>query len=53
LDTGGPWPGVVTQYDNVAFTPSSAFVAPSAVPEPAGLTLLALGAVGILRRRRA
>jgi|SRR5687768_7056687 len=49
---GGTLPAVTAQFDNIGVTPSNSFVAPT-VPEPAGLTLLALGALGMLRRRRA
>ena len=52
LDTAGPWPGVVTQYDNVALTPATQFQ-PPVVPEPASLSLLAIGGLALLRRRRA
>jgi hypothetical protein len=52
LDTAGPWPGVVTQFDNVAFTPAGSFAPPTQVPEPTTLTLLAAGALSLLRRRR-
>jgi hypothetical protein len=52
LDSGGPWPGVVTQFDNVALTLASQFTPPTAIPEPATLGLLATGALALLRRRR-
>jgi hypothetical protein len=45
-------PLIAGQIDNVSITPASQFVAPSAVPEPASLSLLAVGAAGLLRRRR-
>jgi hypothetical protein len=53
LDTAGPWPGVVTQFDNIGFTPASQFTPPTLVPEPAtAATLLVAGAFAALRRRR-
>lgn len=52
LNADGTRPDVVTQYDNIAFTPASEFVAPSEIPEPAGLSLLAAGGLALLRRRR-
>lgn len=48
-DSGGPAPQLGGQIDNVAVTPLSQFRPPN-VPEPACLSLLALGA--LLRRRR-
>jgi hypothetical protein len=52
LNTGGPWPTVVTQYDNVAITPASLFVPPSQIPEPASaMIFLGAAALFIVRRR--
>lgn len=49
----GTRPDVWAQFDNIAITPSDQFSAPSAVPEPASATLLAVGGLLMLRRRRA
>jgi hypothetical protein len=46
----GMRPDVYAQFDNIAITPSDQFVAPTLVPEPASLMLLA--AAGALLRRR-
>jgi hypothetical protein len=52
LDTTGPWPAVVTQYDNVAITPASLFVPPRQIPEPASaMMFLVAGTAAVARRR--
>lgn len=43
---------VVVQFDNVRVTPLADFVAPTPVPEPVSMSLLALGELAMLRRRR-
>jgi hypothetical protein len=45
-------PLIAGQIDNVAITPFAEFQAPQAVPEPASLSMLGIGAAGLLRRRR-
>jgi hypothetical protein len=52
LDTPGPWPAIVTQFDNVALTPAGQFSPPTQVPGPAATSLLAAGCFALLRRRR-
>jgi hypothetical protein len=51
FDSFGPWPSIVVQIDNIAITPASQFVAPSLIPEPTTLAVLA-GLAGIAMRRR-
>ncbi|CAN5420344.1 hypothetical protein BH09PLA1_BH09PLA1_34010 [soil metagenome] len=51
-DPGTVRPSIAAQMDNISITPSSQFVAPRAVPEPASLSVLALAGLGAMRRRR-
>jgi hypothetical protein len=51
-DTTTIRPSLAAQMDNISITPSNQFVPPSAIPEPASLSVLALAAVGAMRRRR-
>ena len=51
-DPGTVRPNLVAQMDNISITPSSQFVPPRTVPEPASLSLLAMAALGAMRRRR-
>lgn len=48
----GVRPEIAAQIDNIALTPNGVFVEPQLIPEPASLSLLAIGAAGLLRRRR-
>jgi hypothetical protein len=48
----GTLPALLAQWDNVAITPASTFVAPTAVPEPTSLALIGIGAMSLLGRHR-
>jgi len=52
LNTAGPWPTVVTQFDNVSITPASQFVPPSLAPEPASMVVLGFALIGFVSGRR-
>jgi hypothetical protein len=44
--------GIVAGFQDQAFNPANASGGVTAVPEPASLGILAIGATGLLRRRR-
>ena len=55
LDAADPTtvrPPLVAQMDNISITPSSQFVPPRLIPEPAASSIRALAGLGAMRRRR-